>query len=80
MTMENNGVISIRFNDLIGIMEAREVITVYNFVGEKPIRSNVSIYELLADKEFMKQYGDYFVRGLISFPIMTNILIAKEMN
>ena len=76
--MENNAVVRIRFNDLLGILEAREVITVYNFVGEKPIKSNASIYELLADKEFMKQYGNYFVRGLISFPVTTNILIAKE--
>lgn len=78
--MENNAVIRIRFSDMLGILEAREFVSVYIQGEDKPIRKAEYVYELLADKDFMKQYGDYFVRGLISFPVTTNILIAKEMN
>ena len=78
--MENNAVIRIRFSDMLGILEAREFVSVYIQGEDKPIRKAEYVYETLADKDFMKQYGDFFVRGLISFPIQTNILIAKEMN
>lgn len=76
--MKNNAIISIRFKDMLGILDARENVAIYLNKEDKPMRNHAAVCELLADKEFMKKYGDYFVSGLISFPVTTNILITTE--
>ena len=76
--MEKNAVIKIRLHDLLGILEARECVAVYVEGREAWIKSG-KVYDLLVDKDFMQQYGERFVTGLISFPITTNILIEKAV-
>ena len=76
--MEKNAVIKIRLNSLLGILEAKECVAVYAEEKQAAIKLG-KVYELLVDKDFMQQYGDRFVTGLISFPITTNILIEKAV-
>jgi hypothetical protein len=74
--MEKNAIIKIRLIDLLGILEARECVAVYVEGREAWIKSG-KVYDMLVDKDFIKIYGNRFVTGLISFPIVTNILIDK---
>lgn len=75
--MEKNAVIKIRLNDLLGILEARECVSVY-VEGRKAWIKSGKVYDMLVDKAFMQTFGDRFVIGLTSFPITTNILIEER--
>lgn len=78
--MFNNAIINISFKDLLNILDARARVSV--FTGTKKediIKFNTSIYELLADKDFIDSYGSYNVAGVIGLlGNSANILITKE--
>ena len=77
----NNAFISISFKDLLNILDARALVTVYTGIKQEDIITNHSarVYELLADKEFIDSYGSYSVAGVIGLlGNSANILITKE--
>ena len=59
--MENNAIINgFRLKDLLNILDARACVTIFTGAKEcdKVIGTDsVKVYELLADKEFLKIYG-----------------------
>lgn len=78
--MENNAFISISFKDLLNILDARAIVTVYTGIKQEDIiNKSARVYELLADKEFIDTYGSYSVAGVIGLlGNSANILIKKE--
>ena len=76
--MENNAIIRFRLKDLLNILDARAYVSIFTGIGDDAIRESVNVYELLADSDFLKTYGDYNVSGLVCFSISSNILITKE--
>lgn len=77
--MEKNGIIVSHFGALIKALDARAYISV--FTGEKQednIKFNVPVYELLADKEFMKEYEYWYIQGIVGTLNGLNIMITKE--
>ena len=74
--MKNNAFISIKLEDLIEMLDARKSINV--FKSEKESIKYCKVYELLADPEFMKEYGKREVKGIIyaTFNII-NVLIEE---
>lgn len=77
--MEKNGIIISHFGAIIKVMDARAYVSV--FTGEKQednIKFNVPVYELLADKDFMREYEFYNVSGIIGTLNGLNIMITKE--
>ena len=74
--MENNGVILIKLEYLIEMLDARKTIDI--FINEKESLKYCKVYELLADPEFMKEYGKREVKGIIyaTFDII-NVLIEE---
>lgn len=74
----NNAIIHFTLKALLNILDARAYVSIYTGIGDKAIKDSVSVYELLADKDFMSTYGSYNVSGLVSFSITSNILITKE--
>ena len=77
--MEKNGIIISHFGAIIKAMDARAYVSV--FTGEKQednIKFNVPVYELLADKDFMREYEFYNVSGIIGTLNGLNIMITKE--
>ena len=77
--MEKNGIIISHFGTIIKVMDARAYVSV--FTGEKQednIKFNVPVYELLADKDFMREYEFYNVSGIIGTLNGLNIMITKE--
>lgn len=77
--MENNAIIHFTLKALLNILDARTYVSIYTGIkSDSIIKDSVSVYELLADKDFMSTYGSYNVSGLISFSITSNILITKE--
>lgn len=78
--MENNAIINIRFKDLLNILDARSIVTVYTGNRKEDIiKYSARVYELLADKEFIDTYGSYSVAGVIGLlGNSANILITKE--
>lgn len=76
--MNNNAIIHFTLKALLNILDARAYVSIYTGIGDDAIKNSVSVYELLADKDFMSTYGSYNVSGLVSFSITSNILITKE--
>lgn len=77
--MNNNALINgFRLMDLLNILDARTNVTVFTGItaDDKVSKDAVKVYELLADKEFISQYGKRDVKGLVSFINVTNILIT----
>ena len=77
--MEKNGIIISHFGAIIKVLDARAYVSV--FTGEKQednIKFNVPVYELLADKDFMREYEFYNVSGIIGTLNGLNIMITKE--
>lgn len=75
--MENNAILNIRLVELLNILDARDIITLFTEIGGEPVKSNVKVYELLADDEFIKAHKNTEVKGLVSFINVTNILIKE---
>lgn len=78
--MTNAIIRGFRLKDLLNILDARASIAVFTQVGEAAIVGAVSpvkVYELLANEEFIKTYGNKEVSGLVSFINVTNILIEE---
>lgn len=75
--MENNAIINIRLVELLNILDARAIITLFTEIGGEPVKSNVKVYELLADDDFIKAHKNTEVKGLVSFINVTNILIKE---
>ena len=76
--MNNNTIIALRLKELLNILDARARVTIYTSETETITGLGVSVYELLADKDFIKNYGEYNVSGLVGCLSDTNILITKE--
>ena len=77
--MNNNALINgFRLMDLLNILDARTNVTVFTGItaDDKVSKDAVKVYELLADKEFINDYGKRDVKGLVSFINVTNILIT----
>lgn len=77
--MNNNAFINgFRLMDLLNILDARTNVTVFTGItaDDKVSKDAVKVYELLADKEFINDYGKRDVKGLVSFINVTNILIT----
>lgn len=74
--MENNGVILIKLEYLIEMLDARKTINI--FKNEKESLKYCKVYELLADPAFIKEYGNREVKGIIyaTFDII-NVLIEE---
>ena len=75
--MENNGIINIRLVELLNILDARANICIFTEVG-KPALKECKVFELLADRDFLKDHKNTEVRGLVSFINVTNILIEER--
>ena len=75
--MENNAILNIRLVELLNILDARAIITLFTEIGGEPAKSNVKVYELLADSDFIKAHKNTEVKGLVSFINVTNILIKE---
>ena len=76
--MEKNGIISIRLEDLVEMLDARKTVNI--FVSKTESVKYCKVYELLADPDFMKAYGSRKVNGVIycTFNIL-NVLIEEEV-
>lgn len=79
MTRENNAIIYGRLADLLNIIDARATVSIYKKVGnaEPIIQSNVQVYEIIANHNFMQTYKNYNVIGL-RFGLFTTIMIQKN--
>jgi hypothetical protein len=75
--MENNAILNIRLVELLNILDARAIITLFTEIGAEPVKRNVKVYELLADSDFIKTHKNTEVKGLVSFYNVTNILIKE---
>lgn len=74
----NNAIINgFRLKDLLNILDARALVSVYAGITVDDKIKSALVYELLADKEFIKTYGNKEVNGLVSFINVTNILIEE---
>lgn len=78
--MEKNANINARLVDLLDVLDARKTVNVflkeYKGDGQISIRYD-TVYELLADKDFMRAYKNHEVFGL-NLGLVTNILIGIE--
>ena len=74
--MNNNGIINIRLVELLDILDARATVCIFKEIGEPAIK-DCKVYEILADKEFIKSHKRTEVKGLVSFINVTNILIEE---
>jgi hypothetical protein len=78
--MDNNAVISSRLKDLLDVMDARTTINIFIEDEETKTEKRLNgckVFELLADRDFLRTYGNCDVVGL-NCGIVTNILISKE--
>lgn len=73
--MTNNGILNITLKELLKVLDARANVSIFNAIGERPIKQDKKVYELLVDSDFMKIYGGNDVKGLVSFINVTNILV-----
>lgn len=76
--MTNNGIISITLESLVEFLDARKTVNI--FKSEKESIKYCKVYELLADPDFMREYGKRKVIGVINctFNIL-NVLISEEV-
>lgn len=78
--MTNNAIINARLKDMLNVLDARATVNIYveNRLFEKQTSVKYSqVYEILADKDFIEEFGDYDVIGFISVINTTNILIKE---
>ena len=73
--MTNAIIRGFRLKDLLNILDARARVSIYTSDTTPPVKDSVNVYELLANEEFIKTYGNKEVSGLVSFINVTNILI-----
>lgn len=74
--MKNAIINGFRLKDLLNILDARTRVGIFTEIGKDAVKDCV-VYELLADKEFLDEYGNIEVTGLVSFINVTNILIGE---
>lgn len=78
--MTNNAIINARFKDILNVLDARATVNIFveNRLFEKQTSVKYSqVYEILADKDFIEEFGDYDVIGFINVINTTNILIKE---
>ena len=77
ITKENNAIIQGRFTDLLDVLDARATVNVFvkNGDNQENIKTE-KVFEIIADREFMKQYKNFDVVGL-GFGLITRILIQE---
>lgn len=77
--MKNAIINGFRLKDLLNILDARANVTIFTGITteDKVSKDAVKVYELLADKDFMNNYGKKDVTGLVSFMNVTHILIEE---
>lgn len=75
--MENNAFISLRLEDLINILDARKSINI--FANEKESIKYCYVYELLADPDFMKEYGNREITGIVYATFHHINVLIKEV-
>ena len=73
--MKNNAIINARLKDLLEVLDMRATVNI--FINEKNSIRYAEVYELAADKEFIKTYGDRAVIGFIRVINVTNIMIEE---
>jgi membrane protein CcdC involved in cytochrome C biogenesis len=78
MTRENNAIIQGRFTDLLEVLDARATVNIFVKIDEKEqsIKTD-KVFEIIADREFMKQYKNFDVIGL-GLGLITRILIQED--
>lgn len=73
--MKNNAHISIKLADLLEILDARKTVNI--FISEKESVKFGLVYEILTDKDFIKDYGDKSVVGISGIIGYASILIKE---
>ena len=68
-------IIRARLKDLLEVLDMRATVNIFTYENTSIRYSEV--YEIAADKEFIKAYGDREVRGFIIAINITNILIEE---
>ena len=77
--MKNNKNIGATLEELLNVMDARANVNIFKDLGnnkDELLRSN-KIYNLIADPEFIGNYGSYDVIGLCVILGITSILIEE---
>ena len=77
--MENNAIINTRLEQLLNVMDARAYVNIFNkelSKDERLIRSE-KLYRLIADDEFLSQFGSFKVVGLSVTLGVISILIEE---
>ncbi len=70
-----NDIIKARLTDLLEVMDMRAMVNI--FISKTKSIRYAEVYEIAADKEFIKAYGDKAVIGFIRALNITNILIEE---
>lgn len=73
--MENNATIKATLGDLLGILDAKVMFNI--FTDEKTSIKYDYGYSILADRDFLKDYGRRNVIGIIANLGTTNILLEE---
>ena len=74
--MIKNANIRATLEDMLDVLDMRGTVNIYT--GETTSIKYAEVYELIADKEFIKAYGEYKVSGFnISFGNVISILIEE---
>lgn len=68
-------IIRARLKDLLEVLDMRATVNI--FTDEKTSIRYSEVYEIAADKEFIKAYGDREVTGFIRVINVTNIMIEE---
>ena len=78
MKRENNAIIQGRFTDLLEVLGARATVNIFVKIDEKEqsIKTD-KVFEIIADREFMKHYKNFDVIGL-GLGLITRILIQED--
>jgi len=77
----NNAKINARLIDLLNIIDARASVNIFVLAPGEDRERNIKydlVYEILTDKDFMRQYKSYEVIGL-NIGLVNNILIKEGL-
>lgn len=76
--MKNNAIVNTNLGDLLNLLDARAFVNIFaGKNGDKCVKANRRVYELLSDKEFLKAYADRQVTGLLTLLNSISIMVEE---
>lgn len=76
--MNNNAIVNTNLGDLLDLLDARAIVNIFaGNKGDKCVKCNRRVYEVLGDEEFLKAYANRQVTGLLTLLNSISIMVEE---